>query len=86
MFTDNSATPWAHNDGNAKGPFKYLLNLQTFAEGEGGDDDNKDALPTTAEELQKLLQAEGDKRVSQALKTAEDKWKADYESRLNSEK
>jgi hypothetical protein len=43
-------------------------------------------LPKTAEELQKLLQSEADKRVSGALKTAQEKWELDYKTKLEAEK
>ena len=39
-------------------------------------------LPKTAEELQKLLQSEADKRVTQAIKTAQEKWQKEYETNL----
>jgi flagellar biosynthesis GTPase FlhF len=40
----------------------------------------------TKEELQKLLQQEGDKRVSSAMKKAQEKWEADYKAKLEKEK
>jgi serine phosphatase RsbU (regulator of sigma subunit) len=40
----------------------------------------------TKEELDKKLQAEADKRVTSALKTAQAKWEEDYEIRLQKEK
>jgi hypothetical protein len=43
-------------------------------------------LPKTQEELEKLLQSEADKRVTGALKTAQEKWEADYEAKLETEK
>lgn len=53
------------------------LNLQLFAEGEGegtGETPNMDNPKTyTEEEVQALLQSNGDKRVSEALKTYKDK-------------
>jgi flagellar biosynthesis GTPase FlhF len=56
--------------------------------GGGGDDgkDKKNELPKTAEELQKLLQSETDKRVTQALKTAQEKWEKELKEKLESEK
>jgi hypothetical protein len=43
-------------------------------------------LPKSEEELKKLLQSESDKRVTDALKTAQAKWEADYKQKLESEK
>jgi hypothetical protein len=43
-------------------------------------------LPKTAEELQKLLQSTADKRVTDALKTAQEKWELDYKTKLEAEK
>jgi hypothetical protein len=43
-------------------------------------------LPKTLEELQKLIQSEGDKRVTGALKTAQEKWEADFKTKLELEK
>lgn len=43
-------------------------------------------LPTTPEELQKILQSETDKRVTQAIKTAQQKWEAEFGQKLESEK
>jgi hypothetical protein len=43
-------------------------------------------LPKTLEELQKLIQSEGDKRVTGALKTAQEKWEADFKAKLDLEK
>jgi hypothetical protein len=43
-------------------------------------------LPKTAEELQKLLQSTADKRVTDALKTAQEKWELDYKAKLELEK
>lgn len=40
----------------------------------------------TQEELDKLLQQETDKRVTGALKTAQEKWEADYKAKLEAEK
>ncbi|MBV4423231.1 DUF4355 domain-containing protein [Clostridium tyrobutyricum] len=43
-------------------------------------------LPKTQEELEKLLQSEADKRVTGALKTAKEKWEADYQAKIEAEK
>lgn len=39
----------------------------------------------TDEELQKLLQSETDKRVSEAIKTREENWKKEFEQKLEAE-
>ena len=43
-------------------------------------------LPTTMEELNKLLQSEADKRVTSALQTAKAKWEAEFGAKLETEK
>lgn len=43
-------------------------------------------LTKTAEELQILLQSEADKRVTQAIKTAQEKWQTEYETKLKAER
>ena len=43
-------------------------------------------MPGTLEELQKLLQKEGDRRVTQALKTASEKWREETLKKLDEEK
>lgn len=40
----------------------------------------------TEEELHKLLQSQTDKRVTEALKTAKEKWEAEYKEKLEAEK
>ena len=71
------------------------MNLQLLAEdtgaGEGGGnnppEENKPESKTyTDEELQKLIQSESDKRVTQAMKTAEQKWQKEYDKKLEDEK
>lgn len=39
-------------------------------------------LPKTVEELQRLIQSESDRRVTQALQTAQTKWQAEMEARV----
>ncbi|MEZ2715419.1 DUF4355 domain-containing protein [Niallia circulans] len=61
-------------------------------QGQGQNNPNPDGdkgaieLPKSEEELKKLLQSESDKRVTDALKTAQAKWEADYKQKLESEK
>lgn len=54
--------------------------------GAGGDKAPEVTLPKTVEELQKLLQSEADKRVTQAIKTAQEKWQKEYEAKLKAER
>lgn len=67
----------------------YKMNLQLFADGEETpeepeetNEETKDVLTMTQEELDKLLQQEGDKRVSSARK----KFEQDFKSKLEKEK
>ncbi len=79
-----------------KNNYKGLkMNLQLLAEdtgaGNGGEnnppEENKPEGKTyTEEELQKLIQSESDKRVTQAMKTAEERWQREYEKKLEDEK
>lgn len=69
------------------------MNLQLLAEDTGagnGEENNppdaKEGKTYTDEELQKLIQSESDKRVTQAMKTAELKWQKEYEKKLEDEK
>lgn len=65
---------------------------QTGPEGNGTDgvagngNPTDITLPTTAEELAALLQAEGDKRVASAIKKREEKLKTEFAQQLESEK
>lgn len=77
-------------DGNLKG-----IDLQLFADsgnddGKGddgkGDNNNTDPKTYTQEELDKMLQTEADKRVTEALKTSRAKWEAEYKEKLEKEK
>ncbi len=59
--------------------------------GEGQQNDqnqnqNQLQLPTTVEDLQKLLQSETDKRVTQALQTAQQKWETDFSQKIEDAK
>ena len=70
------------------------MNLQLLAEDTGAGagteptppEDGKEGKTYTAEELQKLIQSESDKRVTQAMKTAEQKWQKEYDKKLEDEK
>lgn len=46
----------------------------------------KNELPGTLDELQMLLQTEGDRRVTQALKTASEKWRKEMQEALEAER
>src|SRR3712207_2112781 len=71
------------------------MNLQLLAEDTGAGEGVGSTPPEetklegrtyTDEELQKLIQSESDKRVTQAIKTAELKWQKEYEEKLENEK
>lgn len=53
---------------------------------QGGNSTPEITLPQSVEELQALLQSEGDKRVASAIRKREDKLKADYEAKIEKEK
>ncbi|MDQ0175998.1 DUF4355 domain-containing protein [Bacillus chungangensis] len=82
-----------------KKPLK--VDLQFFAAEEGVEDGNQSTgdhqttadgkseeieLPKSQEELLKLLQSEADKRVTGALKTAQEKWEKEFKDKLEAEK
>ena len=82
------------DDSNLKG---HKLNLQLFADDketeeteETVDDkqtEEKEETKTyTQEELDKLLQSETDRRVTEALKTSRAKWEKEYKEKLEKEK
>lgn len=48
--------------------------------------ENIDVKTYTQEDFDKALQSETDKRVRQALKTAQEKWRAEYDEKLKAEK
>jgi hypothetical protein len=71
------------------------INLQKFAEGEqnnatngveGNHQGQIEKLEITKEEFDKKLQSEADRRVSDALKTAKQKWQIEYGEKLEAEK
>ncbi|WP_194190323.1 DUF4355 domain-containing protein [Clostridium chrysemydis] len=53
---------------------------------QGGNKTPEIKLPQSIEELQALLQSEGDKRVASAIKKREEKLKADFEAKIEKEK
>lgn len=67
-----AANPEGASNGNEPGK-----NTNTNTEG---------VLPTTPEELNKMLQAEADKRVNQALANAKVKWEAELKTELETAK
>lgn len=74
-------TEWGKDNTQGRG---FKLNLQHFADGEeGGEGEEK---TYTQAELDSMLQSETDKRVTEALKTAKDKWSKEYAKRLEDEK
>lgn len=46
----------------------------------------KEVVQYSKEELDRLIQSEGDRRVSEALKTAKKKWETDYSARIERER
>lgn len=73
----------------------HKLNLQLFADDPKVDDpkvddpagdDPKDPKTFTQAELDKLLQSETDKRVTEALKTSRAKWEEEYKEKLERER
>ncbi|MGH0775285.1 DUF4355 domain-containing protein [Bacillus mobilis] len=58
--------------------------LQT--EGQEQEQQQTETLTITQDELQKLLQQEGDKRVSSAISKQKEKWEAEYKTKLEVEK
>ncbi|WP_333638203.1 DUF4355 domain-containing protein [Tissierella praeacuta] len=71
------------------------MNLQLFANGENTDNtdtqntdnkDNQEIKTYSQEELDKLLQSETDKRVTEALKTTRAKWEEEFKEKLEKEK
>lgn len=74
-------TEWGKDNTQGRG---FKLNLQHFADGnEGGESGEK---TYTQAELDKMLQSETDKRVTEALKTAQEKWSKEYAEKLENEK
>jgi len=57
------------------------FDLQLFA-----DDQEKEPLQLTQEELDAKIQAETDRKVTKALETAKAKWEADYGERIKQER
>ena len=73
------------------------LDLQLFADSENTDDldiedkvedteEKQETKTYTQEEVDKLLQSETDRRVTQALKTAKAKWEKEFREKLEKEK
>lgn len=77
----NKVTAWGNNNVQGRG---FKLNLQHFADGEEGVESGEKTY--TQAELDSMLQSETDKRVTEALKTAKDKWSKEYEEKLENEK
>lgn len=89
MFKKNTAT--LRGNSNLKGHRR--MDIQLFA---GKNPEEPDVLTEpkepeeektyTQEELDKLLQSEADRRVSEALKTAQEKWERELEEKLKKER
>lgn len=73
-----------------------IFDLQLFGNSEAatvgasenleGQQENMEEVTYTQEEFEKKLQSEADKRVTEALKTNQEKWKKEYEENLKKEK
>lgn len=59
---------------------------EEVVEEEVNDEEAEETKTYTEEELQKQLQSATDKRVTEALKTAKEKWEAEYNEKLEAEK
>lgn len=77
----NKVTEWGNNNTQGRG---FKLNLQHFADGEEGGESAEKTY--TQAELDTMLQSETDRRVTEALKTAKDKWSKEYAEKLENEK
>ena len=62
------------------------LGAETGANGATNEGNQEGQKTYTQEEYEKKLQAETDKRVTEALKTAQTKWQSEYEQKLKREK
>ncbi|UZQ49851.1 DUF4355 domain-containing protein [Clostridium kluyveri] len=84
LFADGGGSEGGAEAGEGSG------NKEGSQQSEGGDKTPPAGsgieLPKTQEELEKLLQSEADRRVTGALKTAQEKWEADYKTKLEAEK
>lgn len=78
-------TAWGNS--NMKG--KFPLNLQHFAD-EGTEQteqaEAQEIVTYTQDEFDKALQRESDRRVTSALKTAQEKWQKEFKEKLEREK
>lgn len=67
------------------------MNLQLLAEdtgtgSEANEETKSEGKTYTDEELQKLIQSESDKRVTQAMESSRAKWEKEYQEKLEKEK
>lgn len=70
------------------------MKLQFFGGADGGEEGNEEGnnestfekIELTQEELNAKLQSEADKRVTEALKTAKEKWEKEFNDKLEKEK
>lgn len=67
---------------------KLYFDLCLFgnADGEGNSGEEQQPETYTQEEFEKKLQSETDKRVTEALKTAQEKWQKEFEEKLEAER
>lgn len=64
------------------------MNLQYFAEEEQQDEQQEEVekVELTADELQKKIESESDKKIAKALETAKSKWEKEFNEKLEQEK
>lgn len=65
---------------------RYIMENDTVGDIINQEGQNTEEIKITKSELEQKLQSEADKRVTEALKTAESKWKAEFEAKLKTEK
>lgn len=82
----DQGTPGAEK--NPEGPTNQNTNPATTGktESQASGEKKSEQIVLSAEELEKKLQSEADKRVTEALKTAQTKWQQDYDKKLEAER
>lgn len=81
-------TEWGF-ESNVQG-HRFPMNLQLFAEGgegsDGAEGGGEPPVAYTQEQFDAALQKETDRRVTSALKKAQEKWQAEYEEKIEKER
>jgi hypothetical protein len=81
----NTATGGANN--GAAGQNQQAQQSQQNQQGQGASNNQQPKVLTlTEEELEKRLQSETDKRVTEAIKTSRTKWEQEYDQRIKKER